>query len=214
MNNDSLQLALLYLCVSPDSPFAETAQPSQAVETLTYSSPLPTPLRSWTPWTSFRLFDPQLVGYLPHSALQSSISSITPDRSTEDVDGIRTSSEDSNIPPESTSGSESKRSRLPPGYVDLRWGGFGFVLDLGLKRTDEGLSWEGKVGSLPATQTDVQLEGVTHIDSAVEPASPEAPNAGTPAGASVVAEETSAKTLKPRNSPGGMWTRLPLVGDL
>jgi len=31
---------------------------------------------------------------------------------------------------------------LPPGYVDLRIGGIGLVLDFGWRRTDEGLRWE------------------------------------------------------------------------
>lgn len=31
---------------------------------------------------------------------------------------------------------------LPQGYYDLRIGGVGLVLDLGWRRTDEGLSWE------------------------------------------------------------------------
>lgn len=33
-------------------------------------------------------------------------------------------------------------SPLPKHYVDLRFGGLGFVLDLGWRRTDEGLRWE------------------------------------------------------------------------
>lgn len=33
-------------------------------------------------------------------------------------------------------------SPLPKHYIDLRFGGLGFVLDLGWRRTDEGLRWE------------------------------------------------------------------------
>lgn len=33
-------------------------------------------------------------------------------------------------------------SPLPKNYIDLRFGGLGFVLDLGWRRTDEGLRWE------------------------------------------------------------------------
>lgn len=41
-----------------------------------------------------------------------------------------------------TSASVPAQTSLPPGYVDLRIGGVGIVLDLGWHRTDEGLHWE------------------------------------------------------------------------
>lgn len=33
-------------------------------------------------------------------------------------------------------------STLPPGYIDLRWRGLGFVLDIGFARSEQGLKWE------------------------------------------------------------------------
>ncbi|WVN89460.1 uncharacterized protein L203_104683 [Cryptococcus depauperatus CBS 7841] len=32
--------------------------------------------------------------------------------------------------------------KLPPGYVDLRWKGVGFVVDFGWRRTSKGIQWE------------------------------------------------------------------------
>ncbi|WVQ83354.1 hypothetical protein IAT38_005493 [Cryptococcus sp. DSM 104549] len=47
-------------------------------------------------------------------------------------------------PPASTAAAPTARKTkpLPPGYLDLRFRGVGFVLDLGWRRTDEGIQWE------------------------------------------------------------------------
>ncbi|KAL1406237.1 hypothetical protein Q8F55_007928 [Vanrija albida] len=60
---------------------------------------------------------------------------------------------------------------LPPGYVDLRIGGIGFVVDLGWRRTDQGLHWEvDDVRHARATR-DARRRGSSTVPGAKSPAS-------------------------------------------
>jgi hypothetical protein len=52
-------------------------------------------------------------------------------------------------------------SALPPNYLDLRWRGIGFVLDLGFKRTEEGMAWEvAQMLEASTKRTDERRVGV------------------------------------------------------
>jgi len=74
------------------------------------------------------------------------------------LDGSSTSSERSESSERRAAGEETLQAgengpssdhQLPWGYFDLRWKGVGIVLDLGWRRTEEGMRWEGEVGQLP-----------------------------------------------------------------
>ena len=61
---------------------------------------------------------------------------------------------------------------LPPGYVDMRWKGLGFVLDFGLKRSDEGMRWEmeewRRSGVTPAASVTATARGTTDASHAAD----------------------------------------------
>jgi hypothetical protein len=84
---------------------------------------------------------------------------------------------------------------LPDGYVDLRIGGVGLVLDLGWYRTDEGLRWEAANvrDAAEAKRSRRSLRGLRH------PAPPQPIPAPTPAAA------------WPEKG-GNEWLRSPFVG--
>lgn len=95
---------------------------------------------------------------------------------------------------------------LPPGYVDLRIGGIGFIVDLGWRRTDQGLHWEvDDIRHARATR-DARRRGSS---SAVPAASK---NAGSVLGAAAAAVDESSSG-KAKGSRRNSWLGASFVGS-
>lgn len=165
----SCQFSILFLSTSPSSPFISTPSTTPSIHSsssvtpdisLPLSSPIPG--RPWMSLNGGRIFDPALVGYreitkiihgkpepIPNTEPAAEPSSIpeTEDKFTRWYDRLF---RPSHIPtpkeilptPIREPTPPPTPNHLPPGYIDLRYKGIGFVLDLGWKRSEEGMAWE------------------------------------------------------------------------
>ena len=126
---DLSQFAILFLSTSPSSPFLNnTATPDLTI--LSPSTPMPN--RTWLNLNHGKIFDPALVGYQPPSAASASSSPAA----------------ESDAPVTPPKRFTSLPRDLPSHHLDLRYKGMGFVLDLGWKRSNEGVIWEESSGRI------------------------------------------------------------------
>jgi len=190
----SLQMTILYLCFNPSSPFV-TAPPASHNTTAPYALTDPLPDRGWFNWNGGRLFDPPLVGYQPVRQGPSSASA-TSAVSKAPGDSPFTERSDADA-----ASAETQRSRaLPNGYYDLSWKGLGFVVDLGWRRTEEGMRWEGNVGGWEPRKRE--MPGAEEVD-----------NTDDRAGGTVADPDASKEEVEIASGSGWRWTR-SFVGDL
>lgn len=206
-------MTILYLCFNPSSPFVTTPPTAYNITTpLGLTDPLPN--RGWYNWNGARLFDPPLVGYQPVSAVPPASASAASAMSSALGDPDAAAATPGEITPVEPTASED----LPKGYYDLSWKGLGFVLDLGWKRTEEGMRWEGNVGTWEppkrdeqAGTRDAEASGVVSVDAAdTTAATAEAKDmveSVTPSG------EAGKKDVEIARGKGWRWTR-SFVGDL
>ncbi|WOO83751.1 Signal peptidase complex catalytic subunit SEC11 [Vanrija pseudolonga] len=97
---------------------------------------------------------------------------------------------------------------LPPGYVDLRIGGIGFVVDLGWRRTDQGLHWEvDDIRHARATR-DARRRG----SSGTVPGA-SSKNAGSVLGAAAAAGVDESSSGKAKGSRRNSWLGASFVGS-
>ena len=99
------------------------------------------PGRGWFSYNGGRVFDPSLIGYHFPSTVATSGSA---DEGTETAKVVMGKKDQKQM--ENGRTEKAQMATIPNGYVDLRWKGVGFILDLGWRRTKEGLLWEGMDG--------------------------------------------------------------------
>ena len=103
---------VLFISSSPSSPFTSLSLPSSDDGTASRSL-ISTTRKTWFDLNHGYLFDPVLHAF----SLNATI-------------------------PSSDHQEETTSKNLPSGFLDLRYKGLGFVLDLGWTRTEEGMRWE------------------------------------------------------------------------
>ncbi|WVW78517.1 hypothetical protein I302_100472 [Kwoniella bestiolae CBS 10118] len=97
---------------------------------------------------------------------------------------------------------------LPRNYVDFSWKGVGFVLDFGLRRSDEGIKWEieevtGREWVRPTAEDDLQREDKE--EEGVQNGNEEDRDK-----ADEVIDGLKAETTE---KPKTFWEKIPLVGS-
>lgn len=203
-------MGILYLSLSPYSPFNTDPPPAPPTPPINSTLPSPQPLtlpipnRGWITWNNGRIFDPPLIGYQPN---------INPDSA---IDSSTSSSQEGEIPKDKMS------LPLPSNYVDLSFhkglfAGLGFVIDFGLARSEEGLRWEGEIGQLPppSPRSPISIDS-TDSSSSADP-SPHTPL--EPLEGDVVSKIMDAQSTEPAKTPRTNrgwfdWRRVPFYGDL
>lgn len=90
---------------------------------------------TWFDFNHGYIFDPVIHAFSPNATAIATL----PDHE-HDQDQLHLQASSSQ---EGHSGYRKKRAKsVPQGYLDLRYKGLGFVLDLGWRRTEEGTRWE------------------------------------------------------------------------
>lgn len=210
-------MTILYLCFNPSSPFV-TAPPPPHNSTTPYALTDPVPDRGWFNWNGGRLFDPPLVGYQPVRPASSSPSAESAISSPSATDrSSSTAGASSGITP-----AEHGMPGMPSGYYDFSWKGLGFVVDLGWRRTEDGMRWEGNVGSWEPRKRDnvaaevSASEGETandevKVDAGDGAKARDAADTGTDSPQQGL--DASKKDVEIAKGRGWRWTR-SFVGDL
>ncbi|KAK4686645.1 hypothetical protein P7C73_g3480, partial [Tremellales sp. Uapishka_1] len=150
ITDPAAQLAILFCSTSPSSPFLSSS-PATIPPLITSTTdtnttvPLTTAAehRSWISFSTGRFFDPPLLGYSAIAQLQNQTQSLPISR----AGLVSTFKRVRGLLHEERAGKQEKnekrkRKEMPPGWVDLRYKGVGFVLDLGWRRSEQGMAWE------------------------------------------------------------------------